>query len=131
MDQPEIVKLLEKLTEVEDLLAVTRLEYDELKDKALTPKVRAELEAIEAEMRPRIDNGESLVRTLKLDIKEMVIRAGATVKGGRMQAVYMNGRKSIDTKGLEGYAVAHPEVRAFITDNKPSVSFRWMKEEAK
>jgi hypothetical protein len=131
MDQPEIVKLLEKLTEVEDLLAVTRLEYDELKDKALTPKVRAELEAIEAEMRPRIDNGESLVRTLKLDIKEMVIRAGATVKGGRMQAVYMNGRKSIDTKGLEGYAVAHPEVRAFITDNKPSVSFRWMKDEAK
>ena len=131
MDQPEIVEMLEKLTEVEDLLAVTRLEYDEMKEKALTPKVRAELEAIEAEIQPRIDAGESLVRTIRLDIKEMVVRAGETIKGGRMQAVYMNGRKSIDTKGLLGYAVAHPEVGAFITDNKPSVSFRWLKEEAK
>lgn len=131
MDQPKIVELLEKLTEVEDQLALARLDYDELKEKALTPKVRAELEAIEAEMQPRIDNGESLVRTLKMDIKEMVVRARETVKGGRLQAVYMSGRKSIDTKGLLGYAVAHPEVQSFITDNKPSVSFRWLKEEAK
>lgn len=127
----EIVKLLEELTEVEDLLALAKLERDELRDKALTPKVRAEYEAIDAELGPRIDAGASLIKTHRLKIKDAVIEQGATVKGGRFQAVYMQGKISIDSKGLLGYAVAHPEVESFITRGKPNVSFRWLKEEAK
>jgi hypothetical protein len=127
----DIVGLLEDLTETEDMVAALRIEYEEMREAALTPKVRAELEAIDAELGERLRHGESRIGTLKGKIKDLVLEHGESMKGGRRHAVFGSGRVSVDTKALQGYAVAHPEVREFITEGNPSVSFRWLEEPVK
>ena len=53
------------------------------------------------------------------------------LKGSLLHAIYAAGRASWDTKALEGYAVAHPEILQFKKVGEPSVSIREMKETKK
>ena len=126
MTKDEIEKLLEELTSVEDQLTALRLQRDEARDKALTPAVRAELEAIDAELGTRLQHGDSLVASYREKVKAAVIAHGESVRGGRFLAVFADGKASWDTKGLLGYAKAHKEVREFMTVHKPTVSIRWV-----
>lgn len=65
---------------------------------------------------------------LTSQIREVVIKAGGSVKGRFLQAVYNKGRTTWDTKALEGYAVAHPEIEKLKKIGEPSVSIREIKE---
>ena len=64
------------------------------------------------------------VAELEAEIKDAVVNQGATVKGEFLMAVYNKPRVSWNTKGLDGFAVAHPEVKAFQSFGKPSVTIR-------
>lgn len=130
-DADDVAALLAELTETQDMVAALQVEYEEMREAAITPAVRAELEAIDAELGERLRHGRSRAETLTARIKEAVVEIGDTVKGGRQMAVFNEGRVSVDVKGLEGYAVAHPEVRRFIKRNKPYVTLRWLKEPVK
>jgi hypothetical protein len=57
-------------------------------------------------------------------VKRVVVAAGETVNGSHLQAVYAKGRVSWDSKGLDGFAVAHPEVKAFRKEGEPNVSIK-------
>lgn len=57
-------------------------------------------------------------------IKESVLSIGEPVKGEFLQAIFIKGRVSWDTKGLDGYAVAHPEILIFKKTGEPSVSLK-------
>lgn len=127
-NKAEIVQLLEQLTTVEDQLALLRVDLEKARDAALTPQVRAELAAIDEEIGPRIQHGESLVAGFKEKIKAAVIARGETVRGGRMMAVFNKARISWDSKALLGFARAYPEVETFKTELEPTVSFRWAKD---
>ena len=61
---------------------------------------------------------------LEAAIKTAVLHYGETIKGSQLQAVWSKGRTTWDGKGLEGYAVAQPEIKKFSTVGDPSVSFR-------
>lgn len=61
---------------------------------------------------------------LEASVKAEVVAAGASVKGTRLHAVYARGRVSWDTPGLDGYAVANPEIGTFKRVGEPSVSIR-------
>ena len=61
---------------------------------------------------------------LEAEVKQEVIEAGQTIKGSCLQACYAKGRVSWDTKMLDGYVVAHPEVEQFRKVGEPSVSIR-------
>jgi hypothetical protein len=122
----EVEKLLEELMSVEDQMTALRLQRDEARERALTPSVKAELEAIDAELGTRLEHGESLIRSYREKIKAGVLDLAESVRAGRLLAVYANGKLTWDTKGLLGYAKAHKEVREFATEHDPTVSIRWV-----
>ena len=57
----------------------------------------------------------------------MVVKAGATVKAEKMTGIYTKGRVTWNTKGLDGYAMAHPTVRSFRSEGKSYASLRRVK----
>lgn len=62
---------------------------------------------------------------LEESIRSQVAVAKETVKNGPVQAVYSKGKVSWEADKLDGYAEAHPEIKAFRKVGKPSVSIRW------
>jgi len=62
------------------------------------------------------------IAVIRADIEEYVVELGETVRSDTLMAVYRKGRVSWDSKKLEGYAAAHPEIEQFKTIGKPSVT---------
>jgi len=71
-----------------------------------------------------MDALQSGIDELTAEVKADVLNAGATVKGDYMMAVYNKGRVSWDTKGLDGFAIAHPEMQAFRKVGEPTITLR-------
>jgi len=90
----------------------------------ITPEIKAQLENIDREIDPIIEQFNTRAAELADLIKAEVIAAGETVSGEFHQAVYMKGRTSWDSKSLEGFAAAHPEILQFKTIGSPSVSIK-------
>ena len=67
-------------------------------------------EELYLELAPKI----ALLEKLKERIKSEVLLIGESASHGKVKATYKKGytRVTWDSKGLDGYAVAHPEVRA-------------------
>jgi len=71
---------------------------------------------------------ESDVAELKAQITELTLVEQSTLRGQYYMAVYSKPRVTWDTKGLDGFAVAYPEILAFRKEGeKGSVSFRHVK----
>ena len=96
----------------------------ELIDKVIPPEIKARLDEIEAEFTPVFANINTRNQELIDMIKAEVVAAGETVSGEFHQAVFVRGRTSWDSKSLEGFAAAHPEILQFKTIGSPSVSIR-------
>jgi hypothetical protein len=121
-----IVFRLEELTEIRSAVETTRLDY-EAKRTEIMRAVQEELAALEVEYTPLLEAAAERVATLEAEIKDDVARHGASVKSRHIQAVYSRGRVSWDSKSLEGYAAAHPDVLAFRKEGAPSISLRALK----
>ncbi len=106
--------------------ALTRADYEE-KRRAIMAFVQADLDALEAEYTPAFVVADERATALSAEAKAAVLALGATVKGTNLQAVYMRGRQSWDSKALGGYAAAHPEIMQFQSIGEPSVSIRTVK----
>ena len=96
-------------------------------DSVLTPEIREQLAEVDAEFDPKIAELNMTLSILEAQIKEQVIIAGQTVKGSLHQFVFSKPRVSWDTKLLDGYAMAHPEILHFRKEGNPSVSVRGVK----
>lgn len=90
-------------------------------------EIQSAIEDVKADYLERISNAQEIAEKMETTVKELVLNAGVTVKGERLQAVYAKGRVSWDAKGLEGYATAVPEIIRFRTEGAPSVSIREVK----
>jgi hypothetical protein len=73
----------------------------------------------------------SLEQTLEADISEAetllkgeIIRRGVGLSGEGLEAVFMPGRSTWDSKGLGNYISLHPEVAAFRRQGEPFVIIR-------
>ncbi len=118
-----IAARLDELSEVQTAVEVTRLDL-EAKRAEILKSVQAELEALEEEFAPLLATAEARIEQLREEIKSEVLEHGASVRSGRLQAVYSRGRTTWDTRALEAYAEAHPEVNEFRREGAPSVSLR-------
>lgn len=121
---------IEKLNQLAEFHAAKQsaeLAKQALIDQILTPEIRAKIAEIEAEFEAGTEAVHTKIAELEAEIKTDVIQAGATIKAEYMQAVYAKGRVSWDTKALDGYAAAHPEIAQFKKTGDPSVSFRFNK----
>lgn len=123
----DIHEKLNRYADLKDQADVIRLRFDDLR-KQLTPEIPPEiqeqLDDLAAEEKTATDALQNGLTTLEAEIKAEVASMGVTVKTEHFQAVYMKGRISWDTKALEGYAAAHPEIVPFRKQGEPSVSLR-------
>jgi hypothetical protein len=101
---------------------VLQLQKQELIDEILTAEIKARLDEIEAEFAPRMVAVDENIAALEEEIKADVLQNGATVRGTFLRAVWNRGRVSWDTKGIDEYALYHPEVIRYRKQGQPYVS---------
>jgi len=123
-DHQKVTLLLESLAEKRALQEVIRMDKEKARDSVLTAEVRQALADIDAEFADGEEAAAINVTNLEDVIKATTLEIGETVKGGTLYAVFSKPRISWDTKGLAGFAAAHPEIERFRKTGKPSVSIR-------
>ena len=124
----EIKKGLGKLDNAKSRMDVVRMERDRLIDGVYTPEIRAQVKEIEEEFDTTLEIIQEEVAEIQNILKGLVIQHGESVKieldTGSASAVYVKGRESWDTKKLNGYAIAHPEILVLKKIGDPSVRFK-------
>jgi len=123
----DIVAKLNELSEIQSAVDVARVDY-EAKRAEILRTIQAELDALDAEFEPLFEASRERLATLTEEIKQAVVQSGVSVKGAHLHAVYTKGRVTWDTRGLDKFAVSHPEVIAYRKQGEPSVSLRNVKE---
>jgi hypothetical protein len=119
----QVVEKLERLADLRAAADVARMDY-EAKRAEILQKVQADLDAIEAEFQPVLEGAEANASALEAEIKNDVLLRGESLHGGVYQAIYMKGRVSWDSPGINEYARDHPEVLQYRKEGQPSVSLR-------
>lgn len=118
---------IEKLNQLAEMYArrdAERLAYEELRNKIIPQEIKEQLAEIDAEYAGSQEAVNNNIQALETEIKTEVASVGSSVKGDHIQAVYTKGRVSWDTKALDGYATAHPEIAQFRKVGEPSVAIR-------
>ena len=118
--------IAQKLDTIAELMAhidVLEMEYQQKIDTVMAP-VRDIAAALRDELESKTDGLRQEIAEMEDNVRQDVLALGESVKGLRRQAVYNKPRVSWDTRGLDGYAVAHPEIEHFRKVGEPSVSFR-------
>lgn len=126
-DEAKIKGWLDELAARKRECEVINNQKQEAIDAVLTPEIRAALDEIDAQFAGQLAACWVAVSALEGDIKYGVAALGASVKGSALHAVYSQGRVTWDTRALDGYMVAHPELGEFRRRGKPSVSIREVK----
>lgn len=119
--------ITDKLSRLEEFHAQREAlsgQKQDLIDQVLPPEVKARMGEIEAEFGQKAEALEANIEALEAEIKVETLAHGATVKGGRFQAVWNKGRDTWDGKGLGAYAESHPEVLTFRKQGEPTVTIR-------
>ena len=124
MNENEIKQKLDQLAEFHAQRDVAMLEKQALLDEIYTAEIKLRMAEIEAEFAGKTEAVNENIAALEAEIKQAVVAHGASVKGTVFHAVFAKGRVSWDTKSLDGYATAHPELLSFRKEGEPSVSIR-------
>jgi len=120
----DIYEKIEKYSDLGFGIDSINQEKQALIDTVLTPEIKEKLAEIDAEFDQKIEEISQERAALEAEIKQEVLEAGRTVKGTYHSFVWSKPRVSWDTKALDGYAAAHPEIQAFRAEGAPSVSVR-------
>lgn len=119
----DLTAQIDALADARDRLTAVRLEWEACRDRILEP-LRGELADLDAEYGPRMEAAQQAASDLESAVRAAVLVAGTSVKGSRLHVIWQKGRESWDSKGLAGYAVAHPELLKFRKEGEPSVAVR-------
>ena len=116
---------LDELAELNAMRDVQRMNHAAERAHAMEP-VREALDIVDALWAPRLADTQDRITALEVEIRADVLTGKATLKGdtSKWKAIYMQGRTSWNTKALEGYSAAHPEIERFRKVGEPSVSIR-------
>jgi tyrosyl-tRNA synthetase len=124
------VNIQDKLNHLAELQAQAdkmRSHYEGKRESIIPPEIKQQLSGLDAEYQAVFDALNSGISELTAEIKADILQGGVSVKGERLHAIWVKGRVSWDTKGLDGYLVAHPEMAAFRKEGEPSVTIRVVK----
>ncbi len=124
MNEIEIKQKLDQLAEFQSELDVATLEKQRLLDYVYSAEIKSRMAEIEAEFSGKTEAVNEKIAALEAEIKQAIITHGASVKGSVFHAILSKGRVSWDTKSLDGYATAHPELLSFRKEGEPFVSIR-------
>lgn len=119
-----IEQKLDKLAEFEAQRSLISAHKQEAIDSAITPEVRQLLAGIEVEFANQSQAVDANIAALTEEIKQGVLAAGVTIRGGGIMAVWNKGRTSWDSKKLDGMASIIPQLNDARKVGEPTVSFR-------
>ena len=93
----------------------------------LLADLKADFEVLKAQF--EADNAllTENIKNLEEQIKAEVLQSGESVKTDKIMAVWNKGKTTWDSRLLDGYAVAHPEILQARKVGNPTVSFRMTK----
>jgi len=120
----DIYTKIERYSDIGVGIDLVSQEKAALIDEVLTPEIKEKLAEIDAEFEPKIEQLLQEKSQLEAEIKDEVLNAGRTIKGTYHSFVWSKPRVSWDTKALDSYALAHPEIAQFRKEGSPSVSVR-------
>ena len=124
MTREDIIRKLDELAEAEAQKQLLASDRQAAIVNVMPPEVVKALADIDAEYDMRERQVNANIAELQEDIKAGTLQTCETMRGQHMMAVWQKGRVSWDGKALDGYAAAHPEVKAFRREGEPSVSIR-------
>jgi hypothetical protein len=116
-------ELLEVLTNLRAQRVCLQLDDDAERQVLLAP-VKDALDQLDTRYRQRAEDIAAQESSILDIIKEQVLNQGISAKGGHLQAIYVAGRVTWDTKKLDGYAAAHQEINSFRKVGEPSITIR-------
>ena len=119
-----IIQLLNQISDIEAQLYLLQIQKQDEIDKIITPEIKADLDALDAEFSQKEEAAQENINILKNRAKELVLAHGKTVKGDFLQAVWSKGRTSWDKDLLNALARKNPMIKDAKKVGKPSVSFR-------
>jgi hypothetical protein len=119
-----IPELLAQYADYIDRRTILECSQRDLEAAVITPEQRQRIAEIALELAPAYETVDAKIAELQEHIKAATLQQGETAKSDRFLAVYNGGRVSWDTKGLDGYAVAHPEILVFRSVGAPSITLR-------
>ena len=120
----DIYEKIEKYSDLAFGIDAISQEKQALIDSVLTPEIKEKLAEIDAEFDPKVEDILQQKSMLEAAIKQEILEVGRTIKGTYHSFVWSKPRVSWDTKALDGYAAAHPEIQQFRIEGSPSVSVR-------
>ena len=120
----DITQKLDQLANYQAQRDVLELEKQALIDQILPPEIKARLEEIEAEFTGKRETVDANISELETEIRDEVLRQGTTVKSTFLRVVYHPGRVTWDTKSLDAYARARPEILDFRKQGQPYISIQ-------
>jgi hypothetical protein len=127
MDEMDVTMQLDELADLQLGQDAIRLRKQEEIDLIITPEIKERLAEIDAKYQGEMESIQSRISVLDYDIRQAVLKLGESIKGSRLHAVWNKGRVSWDTRALDGYSKAHPELNEFRKEGEPSISIRPVK----
>lgn len=127
----QIVELLNRLEQTKNQRFLAEAAANEAVHKfwGTHPELKKEYDVAVDALNDAITSSSLQFAELEEQIKSETLKQCMTIKNGPVQAVYSSGRTTWDSKRLEGYATANPEINAFKKVSPPSVSIRWSKND--
>ena len=119
-----ILETLQQMKEVNAAIEITRLVY-EAKRAAIMAAIQPELDALKDEFEPLMESGRNALAGLEADAKRHVVTTGETAKIDGLSVTFVKGRTTWDSKALDGYAAAHPEIERFRKEGEPTTRTSW------
>lgn len=125
MKESEVIKKLSELAVVREVCESCNKELGGLIGQAFRncPDLKERYDEIQQELETLTPRRFALIEV----ITKAVLEGTVSIKGEQLQAVFSKGKATWNTKGLDGYAIAHPEIDKLRKVGKPSVSIREVK----
>lgn len=125
MEKQEIEKLLIERSKLAAERAQFQQGYDDMRRKLIPIEIQKELDDLDAESANALGGVNAKLAQIEEQIKDEVVRLGETVTvKGVGQAVFNHGRVTWDSKGLDGLAVAVPQLLQFRKEGDPYVTIK-------
>lgn len=116
--------ILDQLTDAYAHLDVLKMDHSQEIVDTIPPEIRERLAEVAAKYEPLISAVQVQIAQLEEQAKLAVLEAGETVKGGALQAVWVKGRVTWDTKKLDGLTIVLPELNQARKVGEPTVTIR-------
>ena len=116
-----VEQMLDTMAELEAQRELLRLDVEGIKEGLIPDDVKQQLLDMDVEYAVQFAEIDSRIALLDEQIRMAVLSLGDNVKGQYRHAVYVKGRVSWDTRGLDKLSYRVPEVMEYRREGQPSV----------